>query len=386
MPTLSGMKGAGYYDQNSDFQRDTIAAFFPWIDAAVERLTLPDEPQPITVADFGCSTGSNSILSVGHAIAALRRRRTAQAICAIHSDLPSNDFNQMFANLFDPRTANYLQAHGTQRAHVYAGIVGGSFFGPLLPPRSVHLATTFTAVCWMDRVPDVPIPEFVSYLRGSAAAQDAYALQAERDLTIFLQGRATELTPGGRLLIATPGSDGTVRCGDGIYDVLTDAGVDLVTAGQIDPARWEKVATPVYFRTVQELQAPLERAASPVRGRFAVERAETVELPIGFVQRFRQTGNVAALAREYTGFIRAFSEPVMAARLEGDAALMDRLYDRLSQRVTAEPERYLPRNIQAAMLLRRARELFLLLPQWLNVTAAGDSVASSRPSRPRIAC
>jgi hypothetical protein len=89
---------------------------------------------------------------------------------------------------------------------------------------------------------------------------------------------------------------------------------------------------------------------------FAVERAETLEAPTPFVVEFRRSGNVAAYAEAYTGFIRAISEPVVKAAFrqpEGEAVILDCLYERIRARLLAEPERYLFRYILVAALLTR---------------------------------
>lgn len=353
MPVLPGMKAGGYYDQHSSYQRVTVQALLPWIDPAVAEMALPDEGRSFTVADYGCSEGGNSILAVGQAVSAFRRRRPAQPVCGIHSDLPTNNFNRLFANLHDPQTSNYLQDRGARRPHVFALATGASFYGPVLPPRSVHFALSFTAVVWMDRVPDIAVPEFVGYMEASPAAQEAFARQGARDLAVFYRHRAEELAPGGKLLLVIPGSDGTHRCSDGLYNLLNDAGIDVVAMGRIDRGRWQHFAFPTYFRTLDEMLAPLQHADGPGPGTFSVDRAELLDLPIPFRDRFRQTGEARAYAAEYVGFLRAFSEPVLAAGLAADAATMDLLYSRAVDRLVAEPARYPLRNIEAAVLLTR---------------------------------
>ena len=113
---------------------------------------------------------------------------------------------------------------------------------------------------------------------------------------------------------------------------------------------------PVYFRTVPELLAPLERGDSPVRGAFAVDRAEALEVPTPFLVELRRGGDVAAYAGAYTGFLRAVSEPVVRAALKqpaGAAATVEALYERIRARLLAEPERYLGLYTLAAVLLTR---------------------------------
>jgi hypothetical protein len=92
-----------------------------------------------------------------------------------------------------------------------------------------------------------------------------------------------------------------------------------------------------------------------VRGVFAVDRAQAVEVPTPFLIDVRR-GDVAAYAAAYTGFLRAVSEPVVRAALsqpQGDCATVDCLYERIHTRLLAEPERYSWRYIMVAALLTR---------------------------------
>lgn len=356
MPSTAGMKPAGYYDRHSSFQRATMEGVADWLQQAASELTLPAETAPITVADYGCSEGRNSILAVGHVVAALRQRRPHQPICAIHTDLPSNNFNQFFRNLHDPAQSNYFQVDGQPRPNVSVLACGGSFYGPLLPPRSVQLGMSFLALEWMDRVPDVPVPHFISYVEGSQQALAAFAQQAEQDLTRFLEYRAQELAPGGKLLIVIPGSDGPRRCSDGLYNVLNDAAWDLMHSGQISQQRFEQFVMPVYFRSVDEMTAPLTRGPAAVRDAFTIDRAEALHLPTPFLDDYRRTSDLQEYADRYTAFLRAFSEPVICSGLlEADTApaAADALYQRIRERLLANPERYQMENIEVALLLTR---------------------------------
>jgi hypothetical protein len=113
---------------------------------------------------------------------------------------------------------------------------------------------------------------------------------------------------------------------------------------------------PVYYCTVAELLALLEREDSPVRDAFAVDHAEALEVPTPYIVEYRRGGDVAAYAGAYTGFLRAISEPVVRVALnqsDGEAATLDCLYDRIRARLLAEPERYLWRYILVAALLTR---------------------------------
>jgi hypothetical protein len=352
------MKGAGFYDQHSGAQLSSIQALQDWIEAAVANLPLPAFPQPITILDLGSSEGRNAIHVMATIIERLRQR-TGQPLRTIFSDLASNNFNQLFANLEEARS------DGLFREGVYASAVGRSFYDPLLPPGTVHLATCFNSIQWLDQLPPVPLPDFVVYRRPnpprpglaeSSETSAAFERQAERDLVRFLECRARELVPGGKLLLAGPGDTNQARVGDGFSDVFNDACLDLVAAGRLKREEYERLTFPVYFRTVAELLGPLQRENSPVGGTFVVDRAEAMEVPTPFFVQFRRSGDVEAYARAYTGFVRAISEPVVKGAFrqqQGRAATIEGLYERIRGRLVSEPERYLFRYILVAALLTR---------------------------------
>jgi hypothetical protein len=351
------MKGAGFYDQHSTVQLASIHALQDWVEDAIANVPLPAPAQPVTILDLGSSEGRNATQMMATIVAGLRRR-TGQPLQTIYSDLSSNNFNQLFADLKQARCAGLIPAG------VYASAVGGSFYGPLLPPGTVHFATCFNSIQWLDQLPSVPMLDFVVYRRPyppgleltvSPEAAAAFKEQAEQDLVRFLQCRACELVPGGKILLVSPGDTDQARMCDGVADLLNDACLDLIAVGRLEREQYERLTLPAYFRTVAELLAPLEMEDSPVRGAFTIDRAETLEVPAPFCVELRR-GNVAAYADTYTGFVRAVSEPVVKAALrqpECEEAIVESLYERIRARLLTDPERYLFRYILVAALLTR---------------------------------
>jgi hypothetical protein len=352
------MKGAGYYDQHSSAQLSSIQAIEDWVDDAVASLPLPDPARPVTILDLGSSEGRNAIAVMARIVAQLRQR-TDQPLQTIYSDLASNNFNQLFANLDGARRAGLLAED------VYASAVGGSFYGPLLPPGTVHLATSFNSILWLDRLPAIPLRGYIAYRRphpprpGLVVLPEvvaAFERQAEQDLIRFLEYRARELVPGGKLLVASPADSDEARINDGLADVLDDACHDLIAAGELKREQYECLTMPQYCRTLAELLAPVEQKDSPVHGAFAVNRAQALEVSTPFSVEYERTGDVTAYAAAYAGFLRAISEPVVRAAFgepESESPTIARFYDRVRVRLQAEPERYVFRYFMVAVLLTR---------------------------------
>jgi gibberellin A4 carboxyl methyltransferase len=359
MPATTGMKGSGYYDQHSTAQLASMRLVFDWIEMALAAMSLPPASQPLTVLDLGSSEGRNALLTMSVIVAAVRRRQADRLMQTIYSDLPSNNFNRLFLNLHEARTTGRIPSG------VYASAAAGSFYELLVPPSSVHFAMAFNSLLWLDALPPMPVTDFVVYRRPHPPrpglhvppeTADAFARQADRDLVRFLECRAGELAPGGKLLIVSPGDTAEHRLADGLYDVLNDACLDLVAAGRVQRQHYERFTMPLYFRTVAETLAPLERQSSPVKGAFTVDRAETLEVPTPFLVEFDRSDDAAKLADDYTGFLRAFSEPIARAALVGngdDESIIDELYERIHARVRTEPQRYRFRYLLTATLFTR---------------------------------
>jgi len=353
----TGMIGGGFYNRHSAPQANALEYVLPWLIEAAAAMDLSPVPEAVTLADFGCSEGQNSI-KVMHAVLPVLRSRTSRPLVTIHSDLPTNDFSEALLALRP-------QGQSVFGENTYSAILGGSMFDRLLPPRSLHVAMTFNAVGFLsrrplDRLPGYILPNGPSALRNVGAVTEtersAFAEQAGADLESFLRARAVELVPGGKLLVQVFGMGEEYRTCDGLYDVLNDAVLEAVTSGQIDRATYDAYYQPVYFRTLKELLTPLEAGTGVCTDLFSIDRAECYEVPVPFVEDFKQNGAAAAYASAYTRFLRAFTEPVLRLALgdnpKTDAVVGD-VFGRVERLLTAHPERYRFDYVSVAALMTR---------------------------------
>ncbi len=356
MAVTTGMVGRGFYNRNSATQWAAIEVVLPWLEQAIAQMPLADPPATIGIADFGCSEGRNSVQVMQRLVVAMRAR-ASRPVLTIHSDLPTNDYTWLLRNL----RPEGLSAFGDD---VFSAVVGGSMFDRLLPPRSTHMAMTFNAIGFLgrrpvERLPDYILPNGPSARRGigsvSEADRKAFAAQALADLESFLQARAAELVPGGKLLVEVFGSGEKARTCDGIYDAFNDALLEVVDAGLIDRPGYEAFYQPVYFRTLQELTAPVATPDATLASLFSLERAETYEVAVPFVEEFRRTGDVTTYARSYTDFFRAFTEPVLRAAFPDDDPdrLANEVYERAERLVREHPDRYEFHYVSVAALMTR---------------------------------
>src|SRR5262245_30854972 len=202
MTVTTGMVGRGFYNRHSAPQWAAIDYVLPWLEDALASMTLPPTPNTITLADFGCSEGRNSIAAMQRLIPD-HSQRSAEPLATVHSDLATDDFSELFANLrTDGRSAFHID-------NVYSGAVAGSMYDQLLPPASICVATTFNAIGYFSRRPLERLPGFIitngpSPTRniGTVSKEESavFAQQEADDVSALLLEWANGLVTGGELL------------------------------------------------------------------------------------------------------------------------------------------------------------------------------------------
>ncbi|KZK92965.1 SAM dependent carboxyl methyltransferase [Pseudovibrio sp. Ad46] len=355
---MTGMAGGGFYDANSAPQWEQIAAVLPWLEDTLSSLPFEKGSGPVTFADFGCSEGRNSISVMRHLIGKTMQQ-TDRPFLTIHSDLPTNDYSKLFLGLRPDGQSTF----GSQR--VSSAAVGGSMYDQLLPPDSVHIATTFNSIGYLserplNKLPGYVLPNGPSKRRANGHVTEAeskiFAKQAEDDMAAFLTARANELVSGGKLMVQVFGCTNELRTCDGLFDLLNDALLAHVKLGNISSQVYERYYQPVYFRSLEELTSPLTNSAYNLAGLYTLDRTESYEVPVPFVEAYKQDKDLDRYATNYVNFFRAFTQAVLRGNLPdtpSKANLLDQIYKTAETLLKATPEDYSFRNISVAMLLTR---------------------------------
>ncbi len=279
------------------------------------KVPLPTAPRPIVIADYGASTGYNSLLPVSAAITVLRRRtRPDHAVLVTHTDLPDNDFTALFKTLAEDPDSYALKDPAT-----YSSAIGRSFYAQILPSQSVTLGWTSWSTMWLSR-PAGELPEFADHIHVACShdttARSAYERQAATDWQNFVAFRGRELSPGGKLMVLTAAVDGDGRFG---YRPLLDAIVaaldDLVDSGLLSREEVHRMSIPVVGRSAKDLRAPFAPA-----GRFeqlSIEYLEVFDAQDRFWNRYLVDRDAGALGAQWAAAARAAIFPTLATALAG---------------------------------------------------------------------
>ncbi|KAF8391630.1 hypothetical protein HHK36_023936 [Tetracentron sinense] len=290
MLCMKGGKGEASYANNSQSQARHAQLMLHLLEGTLDDMQLDSPEAPFVVADLGCSCGSNTIYIIDVIIKHMTKRYEALGFeppefLAFFSDLPSNDFNNLFQLL--PPLANYggtmeecLAVNG-HRSYFAAG-VPGSFYRRLFPARSIDVFHSAFSLHWLSQVPESVIDKrSTAYNRGrifihgaNESTANAYRKQFQADLAEFLRSRSLEMKRGGSMFLVCLGRtsvDPTDQGGAGLLfgTHFQDAWADLVQEGLITGEKRDNFNIPVYAPSIQDFREVVE-----ADGSFAINKLE----------------------------------------------------------------------------------------------------------------
>jgi hypothetical protein len=349
------------YDEHSEYQRRVVESGSALVAGCVARLTLPEPPDPLVIADLGAGTGRNSMAALGGAVAAARARRADLPVVCVHADLPTNDWNGLFAAL-SSSPDSYLRAEGPPALPMAAG---RSFFEPVVPRALAHLQVSYSAAHWLRTEPAVAIPGGFYFCEATGTARAALAAQAAGDWEAFLRARASDLAPGGALLVqcvgTEAGADGAPRVSAReLLAAMTEVAREMAVDGRLAREAVDAYVFPVYARTVAEARAPVDPGGA-LHDAFEALDVSTAPVANPYLERWRADGDAGRYARDYAAFVRGFTESSLRLGLfgrqggggEGADRLLDEYFGRLERRFAAAPERDAFRDWTLTVVLAR---------------------------------
>ena len=344
------MKGAGYYSRATIGAKHVMDNAAGMVLDAVDRMAPADDGTPFRVTDMGAADGGTSLDMWGRVLADVRARVPSRPIEMIYTDLPKNDFSQVFQMVHGlsegPAGA---ETYMGKVADVYPMASGTSFHEAILPPGTLDLGFSATASHYITAVP-CAIPDHIHMVGASGEVRAAYEAKGAADWDNMLAKRAAEMKPGARLCLFNFGIDEEGRYlgntgGVNMFDTFALHWRSLVDDGTISEAEFEAVNFPQVYRTQAQFCAPLEDEGSAAhKAGLRLEHVESRVVRCPFEEAFtREGGDPADFARDYIPTLRSWSEPNFFAGLSDarsqaeKAAIVDEFYGRYETMVAADP-------------------------------------------------
>jgi hypothetical protein len=320
------MAHGGFYDHHSEYQMRGALSHAELVRAAADRIAPDAARVAVVMADYGCAQGrvSNALIRV--ALERLRGAHPEVPVFVYHNDLLTNDWPALIEHL--RAEDSYLRIEGGPITPLLSAV---SFYEPVTPPRIVDLGLSFAAVQWLSGPGPAGCGTALYFDQLEGAPRHAMAAKAHADWTRFLDLRADELAPGGRLVLDMMGvpEDGRAA-GHDLWRHMRLICAGLSDEGRIDPDRLDRYVLPVYERSLDEVRRPFEEA---VGRRLRLEDVALRAVGNPMADRFREDGDASAFARDFTAFVRAWSEPSLTEALGPTGATVDELYRRLESQL-----------------------------------------------------
>ncbi|HEV7323038.1 MAG TPA: SAM-dependent methyltransferase [Ensifer sp.] len=343
---LAAMKGDGFYNRHSAMQTTGIAALLPLWEAACRTVVVGEGP--MTIVDYGCSQGRNSMIPMRVAIEALRLR-SGVPIEVVHTDLPSNDFSALFEVL-----ASDLNSYMNDASEVFPSAIGRSYFEALFPPQRVGLAWTTWALQWMS-VSTIEAPDHIlAGMSSEASVVAAVREQQAKDWELFLTLRSREMRPGAKLLAGFTARTANATGWEWLLGELWAAVCDMATEGWLSEPERKRLTIPIGLRTLAEIERPFAEAG--VFAGLALDHLELVKLADPCWEDFERSGDASAFAKRYADMTQAWCAPMIAslvAPFREPTAFLAELFARFEQRLSERPRRHEP-YMAAVVLSKRA--------------------------------
>jgi hypothetical protein len=338
--STGGMKGEGFYDAHSEYQRRVIEAGDAVIRDAAASLH-PASGEALTIVDYGSGTGATSVGAVRTAIEALGPGERSGPIQVIHNDVPGSDFTQLFKNVAGGD--GYLDDESGAR---YALAAAGSFFDQVIPNASAGLGMCSNASHWLRRQPTARVDGGMYFCEATGDQREAIAEQAAGDWLAFLTARTLELKPGGQLVVQGIGSDDSGKrvSAARLLRAMWKAAAELADEEVLNRETLDGYVFPVYCRSPAEAKRPVT-AGGALMSELELVSEDLVEVANPYWESFEQSGDPESYAKTYVEFVRAFAESTLLANLFEPGArgidpdeLCDRYFERLRALTAADPD------------------------------------------------
>ena len=146
------MKGGGYYSKATIGAKHVIDNATHLIIEALDRMGSLDEKSTFTMSDMGCADGGTSISMVGKVLKEIRKRAPSRPIQMVYTDLPKNDFSQVFQNVHGQTD---VETYIDDLENIFVFSSATSFHKPIFPAGTLNLGFSATASHYISEKPGV---------------------------------------------------------------------------------------------------------------------------------------------------------------------------------------------------------------------------------------
>ena len=306
------MSGGGLYSLATTGAKDVIDTATPLVLDAINALPQASLNGGFTISDMGCADAGTSLTMIGKAIDAVSNRAPSTPVTVVYTDQPRNDFNALITNVYG---LGPFETYLDKRDNVYPLVSGTSFYRQIMPSNSLNLGFSATAMHWLSNKV-CNISNHVQAIGAEGAELKAFQDQAHNDWRNILLHRASELKPGGKLVLINFGTDDQGRYlgntgGINMFDTFNAIWLSFIDQKRITREEYENMTLPQYYNSVEEFSAPLINPEEAVyKAGLRLDHIDTGIVKCPFAEDFRQHGDAQKFSEAFIPTIRSWNESI----------------------------------------------------------------------------
>ena len=306
------MSGGGLYSLATTGAKDVIDTATPLVLDAINALPQASLNDGFTISDMGCADAGTSLTMIGKAIDAVSNRAPSTPVTVVYTDQPRNDFNALITNVYG---LGPFETYLDKRDNVYPLVSGTSFYRQIMPSNSLNLGFSATAMHWLSNKV-CNISNHVQAIGAEGVELKAFQDQAHNDWRNILLHRASELKPGGKLVLINFGTDDQGRYlgntgGINMFDTFNAIWLSFIDQNRITREEYENMTLPQYYNSVEEFSAPLINPEEAVyKAGLRLDHIDTGIVKCPFAEDFRQHGDAQKFSEAYIPTIRSWNESI----------------------------------------------------------------------------
>lgn len=353
---MTGGVGQTSYARNCSLQKKASHVVKHITLETIRELYVATTPKSLGIADLGCSSGHNSLSIIREMVDTIEEASRKQfsrpvpefRICL--NDLPTNDFNAIFAAL--PEFYDQLRG-GRNDAGPPTYIAGypGSFYGRLFPSESLHFIYSCYSLHWLSKVPPALYDEQGRSLNKESIyisessplhVSEAYLRQFQEDFSLFLKSRSEELIHGGKMVLILLGRMGKNHVDRGnsfFWELLAKSFAILVSKGEVEEEKLDMYNVPFYAPSPDELEDEIRS-----EGSFVMDRLEMFQID-------DDIEDITSYGMDVAMTVRAIQESMISHHF--GERILDSLFDCYGTIVQEEVQKEEIRAITFVLVLRK---------------------------------
>lgn len=338
------------YNNNSSRGQSGIVDYIDiTLDTLIQQLNNHSKDRALTICDYGCATGLNSIKFIHSLIKHIYNNDNIynqlcpaqNDITIIHSDQLGNSFDQLFDNIDSSNYYDIDSINNSKQSKIYTYASAISFFHQVAPKNTVSIGFTQATLHWLSSLPCNLRDSFHSvYAADHEKIQ--FAQQAALDWLTLLQHRSAELVDGGVLLLSlycTSNDETASNSFNTTHHAINIVLKSMVEDGIITHDELTAATSPMYYRSESEYLEPsvLQRCS------FNVILHQQVQLNNPMYQSYQESGKKQLFAQQHTNWVKSWTLNTFVNAFNNDqqqSHKIDIIYSRLQEYVSYNPDQF----------------------------------------------